>query len=173
MHRRRVKARIGRVRWPAAIVLLLAALAGAAGCAGGSTAGGGSSAAAPPPARLALAAAPKRPGEVLVRGEGAPASHAPLAPHARHRVPFALQGRYVVRFEQGAPEDPELDFRGQTAFVVTADRKPQQEGAGTVRLFRAAARTGRRTVTLRGRLYIDVAFGDFPYAIRLTPVGRR
>jgi len=151
------------VRWPAALVLLVAALAGAAACGGGSTAGGGSSAAAPPPARLALAAAPKRPGEVLVRGEASPASHGP----------FALHGRYVVRFEQGAPEDPELDFRGQTAFVVTADRKPQQEGAGTVRLFRAAARTGRRTVTLRGRLYIDVAFGDFPYAIRLTPVGRR
>jgi hypothetical protein len=163
MHRRLVKARIGGVRWPAALVLLVAALAGAAACGGGSTAGGGSSAAAPPPARLALAAAPKRPGEFLVRGEASPASHGP----------FALRGRYVVRFEQVAPEDPELDFRGQTAFVVTADRTPQQEGAGTVRLFRAAARTGRRTVTLRGRLYIDVAFGDFPYAIRLTPVGRR
>jgi hypothetical protein len=42
-----------------------------------------------------------------------------------------------------------------------------------VRLFRAAARTGRREVTLRGRYFIDVSFGDFPYAIRLTPVGRR
>src|SRR3954451_12298772 len=163
MHCRGVKARIGRVRWPAALVLLVAALAGAAAWAGGAPAGAVSSAAAPPPARLVLAAAPKRPGEVLVRGEASPASHGP----------FALHGRYVVRFEQVAPEDPELDSRGQTAFVVTADRKPQQEGAGTVRLFRAAARTGRRTVTLRGRLYIDVAFGDSPYAIRLTPVGRR
>src|SRR3954465_15394063 len=163
MHCRGVKARIGRVRWPAALVLLVAALAGAAACGGGPTAGGVWSAPAPPPARLALAAAPKRPGEVLVRGEASPASHGP----------FALHGRYVVRFEQGAPADPGRAFRGQTAFVVTADRKPQQEGAGTVRLFRAAARTGRRTVTLRGRLYIDVAFGDFPYAIRLTPVGRR
>ena len=42
-----------------------------------------------------------------------------------------------------------------------------------MRLFRAAARTGRRTVTLHGRFYLDVSFGDFPYAIRLTPVGRR
>src|SRR3954453_14314070 len=173
MHCRGVKARIGRVRWPAALVLLVAALAGAAACGGGARARGGAPPAPPPPApprppppppaRLPLPAAPKRPGEVVVRGEASPASHGP----------FALHGRYVVRFEQVAPEDPELDFRGQTAFVVTADRTPQQEGAGTVRLFRAAARTGRRTVTLRGRLYIDVAFGDFPYAIRLTPVGRR
>jgi hypothetical protein len=152
------------VRWPAAIVLLVAALAGATACGGGDASGGGrSSAAAPPPARLALARAPRRPGEILVRGEASPAAHGP----------FVLDGRYVARFEQVAPEDPELDFTGQTAFVVTADRKPQQEGAGTLRLFRAAARTGRRTVTLRGRLYIDVSFGDFPYAIRLTPVGRR
>jgi hypothetical protein len=42
-----------------------------------------------------------------------------------------------------------------------------------VRLFRAAARTGRRSVTLRGRLYVDVAFGDFQYAIRFTPTDRR
>jgi hypothetical protein len=151
------------VRWPAAIVLLVAALAGATACGGGSSTGGDSSAAAPPPARLALAAAPKRAGEVLVRGEASPASHGP----------FALDGRYLVRFEQAAPEDPELDFTTQTAFVVTADRNAQQEGAGTVRVFRAAARTGRRIVTLRGRLFIDVSFGDFPYAIRLTPVGRR
>ena len=150
------------MRWPLAIVLLVAVLAGATACAG-CAAGGSSSATAPPRARLALAAAPKRPGEILVEGQASPASHGP----------FALDGRYVARFEQNAAEDPELDFGGQTAFVVTADRKPQQEGAGTVRLFRAAARTGRRTVTLRGRVYIDVAFGDFPYAIRLTPVGRR
>ena len=98
-----------------------------------------------------------------MRGEASPAAHGP----------YALEGRYVARFEQAAPEDPELDFAGQTAFVVTADRKPQQEGAGTVRVFRAAARTGRHTVTLHGRFYLDVSFGDFPYAIRLTPVGRR
>jgi hypothetical protein len=144
------------------VVLLVAALAGATACGGGSS-GGASSAAAPPPARLVLAKAPKKAGEILVQGQASPASHGP----------FALDGRYVARFEQVAPEDPEMDFATQTTFVVTADRKSQQEGAGTVRLFRAAARTGRRTVTLHGRLYIDVSFGDFPYAIRLTPVGRR
>jgi hypothetical protein len=145
------------------IVLLLAGLGVATACGSGSRSSGTSSGGVPPAAHPALAQAPKRPGEVVVRGEASPAAHGP----------FALDGRYLVRFEQVAPEDPELDFTTQTAFVVTADRNAQQEGAGTVRLFRAAARTGRRIVTLRGRLFIDVAFGDFPYAIRLTPVERR
>ena len=42
-------------------------------------------------------------------------------------------------------------------------------GPGSVRLFHAARRTGRRTLALHGRLYVDVSFGDFPYAIRFTP----
>jgi len=154
------------VRRPTAIVLLVAASCGATACgAGGPSSGSADSGAAAPPraARPALARAPQRPGEVLVRAEASPGSHGP----------FALNGRYVARFEQIAPEDPKLDFTAQTAFVATLDRRPEQEGAGSVRLFRAAARTGRRTVTLRGRWYLDVSFGDFPYAIRLTPVGRR
>jgi hypothetical protein len=153
------------VRRPVTIVLLVAASAGATACgSGGGTSGSGAAAApAPRAARPALARAPKRPGEILVRADASPASHGP----------FALDGRYVVRFEQTAPEDPELDFATQTAFVAAFDRRPEQDGSDSVRLFRAAARTGRRTVTLRGRWYLDVSFGDFPYAIRLTPVGRR
>lgn len=146
------------------IVLLVAAAATTTACGGGGASSGGSStvAGAPPPARPALARAPARSGEILVRADASPRSHGP----------FALDGRYVVRFEQVAPEDPELDFATQTAFVATLDRRPQQEGGDSVRLFRAAARTGRRTVTVKGRWYIDVSFGDFPYAIRLTPVAR-
>jgi len=94
-----------------------------------------------------------------VRGEGSPATHGP----------FAFDGRYVVRFEQFAPEDPSLDFAGQTAFVASVDRHAEEDGPGSVRLFRAAKRTGRRTITLHGRLFIDVSFGDFPYAIRFSP----
>jgi hypothetical protein len=151
------------VRWPTAIVLLVAAAGGATACGGGASGGAGSSAAAgPPPARPALARAPKRPGEIVVRADASPRSHGP----------FALDGRYVVRFEQIAPEDPELDFATQTAFVASLDHRPQHEGADSVRLFRAAARTGRRTVTVKGRWYLDVSFGDFPYAIRLTPADR-
>jgi hypothetical protein len=138
-------------------VILLVGVLAVAGC------GGGADPPAPPPsaskARVALLQAPKRAGELIVRGEASPASHGP----------FTFDGRYVVRFEQFAPEDPNVDFAGQTAFVATLDRQAEQEGAGSVRLFRAAKRTGRREVTLHGRLFVDVSFGDFPYALRFTP----
>jgi len=101
------------------------------------------------------------PGEVIVRGEASPASHGP----------FRFDGRYTVRFEQIAPEDPGMDFAAQTPFVASADRRAEVEDGGSVRLFRDAARAGETEVTLHGRLYIDVSFGDFPYAIRLTPAG--
>jgi hypothetical protein len=101
------------VRLPGAIVLLVAAGAVATACGGGSS-GGASSAAAPPPGRPALARAPERPGEILVSAQVSPGSHGP----------FALDGRYVVRFEQIAPEDPELDFATQTPFVAMLDRRP-------------------------------------------------
>ena len=113
----------------------------------------------PAKAKVALLQAPKRPGEILMRGDLSPASHGP----------YGFDGRYVVRFEQFAPEDPKVDFSGQTAFVVALDRHAETDEAGSVRLFRAARRTARRTVTLHGRLFIDVSFGDYPYAIRFTP----
>jgi hypothetical protein len=137
---------------------LLLALAVLAGC------GGGSDAPAPPPptskAKVALLAAPQRAGEVIVRADLSPAS----------KGPFAFDGRYLVRFEQFAPEDPKLDFTGQTSFVADLDRRAEIVGAGSIHLFDAAQRTGRRTVTLRGRWYVDVSFGDFPFVIRFTPV---
>jgi hypothetical protein len=125
--------------------------------------GGAATKPTPPPdpakAKVVLLQAPKRPGEVIVRGDLSPASHGP----------FTFHGRYVVRFEQFAPEDPNVDFSGQTAFVAALDRRPETDGPGSIRLFRAARRTGRSTLTLRGRLFVDVSFGDFPYAIRFTP----
>jgi hypothetical protein len=142
-------------------LLLLVAVAASA-CGGGGRAPGAAAGPAPPPARPALARTPARPGEVLVRGDASPASHGP----------FDLRGRYVVRFEQIAPEDPELDFATQTAFVASLDRRAEVEDGSSVRLFRLAARTGRRRVSLHGRYFLDVSFGDFPYAIRLTPVAR-
>jgi hypothetical protein len=138
--------------------LLLAALVALAGCGGGTVKG------TPPPtassAKVALLAAPKRPGEVIVRGEASPASHGP----------FTFDGRYRVRFEQFAPEDPNVDFTTQTTFVAALDKHAEEDGDGSVRLFHAARRTSARTVTLHGRLFVDVTFGDFPYAIRFTPV---
>ena len=150
------------------LVVLLATAALATACAGGAGAPGQNTAPgagndAPPAARPALARAPKRPGEIVVQGDASPRSHGP----------FTLRGRYIVRFEQIAPEDPKLDFTTQTAFVAVLDRRAQVEGGDTIRLFRSAARTGRGAITARGRYFIDVSFGDFPYAIRLTPADRR
>jgi hypothetical protein len=113
----------------------------------------------PAKAKVALLQAPKRPGEIIVRGDLSPGSHGP----------FDFDGRYVVRFEQFAPEDPNVDFTNQTAFVATLDRKAEQDGPGSVTLFHAARRTSRRMLALHGRLFVDVSFGDFPYAIRFTP----
>jgi hypothetical protein len=139
-------------------VLLLAALAALAGC--GSDAVKGT----PPPkastVKVALLASPKRPGEVVLRGDLSPASHGP----------YAFDGRYRVRFEQFAPEDPRMNFADQTAFVAMLDRHAGEDGSGSVRLFRAARRTSARTLTLRGRYFVDVTFGDFPYAMRFTTV---
>jgi hypothetical protein len=139
------------------VAALAATLALLAGC--GSEAATRTKPPDPAKARVALLQAPRRAGEIVVRGDVSAASHGP----------YAFDGRYVVRFEQFAPEDPNLDFTGQTAFVATLDRRAEQDGPGTVKLFEAAQRTSRRTLTLHGRLFVDVSFGDFPYAIRFTP----
>ena len=98
-------------------------------------------------------------GEILLHGEASPATHGP----------YALHGRYLIRFAQYAPEDPRMDFAQQTTFVVLL-----RPVAGGVRararpLFRAAAATGRRTLALDGRYRVEVSFGDFPYVVRFTP----
>jgi hypothetical protein len=104
-----------------------------------------------------LARVPLKSGEILFSGQTSPVAHGA----------FRLDGRYLVRFEQYAPEDPRLDFRNQTAFVADLER---QAGVPAVRLFRTARASGRRTVTAHGRFLVDVSFGDFPYVLRLTPV---
>lgn len=113
----------------------------------------------PTAAKVALLRTPEQPGEVIVHGEASPADHGP----------FTLHGRYVARFEQYAPEDPGLDFAGETPFVARLVR-PSGHGPGTrLRLFRTAAGRGRASVSATGSWRIEVAFGDFPYVIRLTP----
>ncbi|MDA0172952.1 hypothetical protein OJ998_27875 [Solirubrobacter taibaiensis] len=131
---------------------LLLALVFLAGC-------GGS--AEPPRATPAAAEipTPAAPGEIVVAGEFSPASHGP----------YEFKGEYTVRFEQRAPEDPNLDFKGQTAFVVDLNAEAEIPGADSVKLFEAAEAEGERTLTIDGRFFVDVSFGDFPYVIRLTP----
>jgi hypothetical protein len=130
-----------------------------AGC-GDGTVGGD-----PPPTAAsvtpALAKAPRLPGEIVVRGETSPGSHGP----------YALSGTYVARFEQYAPEDPDLDFADQTPFVARLDPHADSDAGArrAVKLFQSAAGSGETTIRATGRLYLDVEFGDFPYVIRLTP----
>ncbi|MDA0185320.1 hypothetical protein OJ997_33755 [Solirubrobacter phytolaccae] len=133
---------------------LLLALVFVAGC-------GGSSAEPPrsTPVPTQAAATPEVPGEIVVSGEASPASHGP----------YAFEGEYTVRFEQTAPEDPSLDFTGQTAFVADLNREAEIPAEDSIKLFAVAKASDERTLKLDGRFYVDVSFGDFPYAIRFTP----
>ncbi|HEY1539343.1 MAG TPA: hypothetical protein VGF63_08095 [Solirubrobacteraceae bacterium] len=140
-------------------LLAIGLLAPLAGCGGGS----GSASTAPRPSALtsavpALAKAPAKAGELVFKGQASPADHGPVT----------LDGTYLVRFEQIAPEDPKLDFSGQTPFTAELQRSVGDE-SGAVKLFETATATGRRTVKLHGRYVLDVSYGDFPYAVRFTP----
>jgi hypothetical protein len=113
---------------------------------------------APRPPRPALLERPPAEGEVVAHGEASPATHGP----------YELHGRYRVRFLQYAPEDPRLDFSQQTSFVALL-RPAGDLRTRPLRLFRAAAARGDRTLALDGRYELEVAFGDFPYVVRFTP----
>ena len=129
------------------------------GCGDGDSAGKASTATTS--AKLpALAGRPPARGEIVVRGETSPATHGP----------FTFRGRYLVRFEQYAPEDASLDFSGQTPLAVTLQRRAD-DVRGAIGLFVAARRSGRRVLVIRGRYVVDVSFGDYPYVIRFTPLG--
>src|SRR4051794_12302272 len=142
---------MGRIVKPLAIV---AALAAVAGCGAETSTAPRGVAALDAKARPALARRPARPGEVVLRGDASPRTHRGLA----------LDGTYLVRFQQYAPEDPRLDFGAETPFV--ADLR----GPRTVKLFHAAAPRGSTRVKLAGRYAVDVSYGDFPYVLRFTPV---
>jgi hypothetical protein len=135
------------------LLLALPALAGCGGDGSTSTATIATTAALP-----ALARSPRAPGEIVVRGDASPATHGP----------YTFGGRYLVRFEQYAPEDPNLDFGSQTAFSAALTRR-EGDTAGAIKLFEAADRRDRRELTVRGRFVVEVSFGDFPYVIRFTP----
>jgi len=100
-----------------------------------------------------------RPGEVMVDAEASP----------QREGPYTFSGRYRVRFVQYAPEAPSRSFAGATPFV--ADLVPAGRlRAKPVPLFHAAAKAGERTLSIRGPYFVEVAFGDFPYAMRFTPI---
>jgi hypothetical protein len=142
---------------PVCLFFLLIAVAALAGCGSddgsSSTATTATTAALPP-----LASRPPAPGEIVIRGEASPATHGP----------YTFSGRYLVRFQQYAPEDPKLDFASQTPFSTSLVRH-EGDPTGAIKLFEAAAPSGRRELTIRGRYYVEVSFGDFPYVVRFTP----
>lgn len=140
-------------------ILLVSLTAVALGACGG---GGGGSKAPSSTSTTAslprLARKPARAGEIVFAGQSSPASYGPIK----------LDGTYVVRFEQFAPENPKQDFTNQTPFRATLERRSGVT-KGSVRLFSAARRTGRKLFKLKGKYVIDVSFGDFPFAVRMTP----
>ncbi|MBS1882349.1 MAG: hypothetical protein JSS97_05270 [Actinobacteria bacterium] len=100
-----------------------------------------------------------RPGEVMLDAEYSP----------ERKGPFRLEGHYLVRFAQYAPESPGMSFGDQTPFVAyLAGTNP---GEKKIALFHRATARGRRTLSLNGRYFVEVAFGDFPYVLRFTPTG--
>jgi hypothetical protein len=127
------------------------------GCGGGDSPATTATTSAALPALASRAAAR---GEIVVRGESSPATHGP----------YTFRGRYLVRFEQYAPEDAALDFSGQTPFSAALQRRAG-DPRGATGLFAAARRSGERVLVIRGRYFVDVSFGDFPYVIRFTPRG--
>jgi hypothetical protein len=149
------------------LLLLLAVLptTGLAACGGGGDDGSSTPTAAPPPATTAVAAPEPPPlarespgkGELVFTGATSPTTFSGVV----------LDGAYTVRFEQHAPEDPTMDFSKQTPF--TARLRPEGSTSTGLELFRTARASGRRTLTRRGRYTLEVAFGDFPYAVRFTP----
>jgi hypothetical protein len=139
--------------------LVAAAAALVAGCGGGGVIDA-------PPARPtatppAIVTRPAARGEIVVRAGVSPVT----------KGPYAFSGRYTVRFRQYAPEDPSVDFGEETSFTAAllpaGARGPA--GAGT-RLFEDAAASGTRRMRIDGRFLVDVAFGDWPFVIRFTPV---
>jgi len=99
------------------------------------------------------------PGEVMVHAEASPQIDGP----------YRFAGRYRVRFVQYAPEAPGRGFADQTPFVASL-RAAADPRAKPIALFHAAAKSGARTISIDGRCLIEVAFGDFPYAMRFTPL---
>jgi hypothetical protein len=127
------------------------------GCGGGDSSGKASTATTSA-VLPALASRPAATGEIVVRGESSPATHGP----------YTFDGRYLVRFEQYAPEDPALDFSGQTPLTVGLQHRAG-DPRGAISVFESARRSGRRELEIRGRYFVDVGFGDFPYVVRFTP----
>jgi hypothetical protein len=92
---------------------------------------------------------------IVVRGDYGPAE----------RGPFTFSGRYTVRFVQRGAG---VDFAREVPFTAHLEQ-PDPDGPGKqLKLFQAAARSGRTQITARGRYRVVVDYGDSPYEIRFV-----
>jgi hypothetical protein len=96
---------------------------------------------------------------IVVRGDYAPGEHGP----------FAFDGRYDVRFAQRGAG---VDFGAEVPFTAHLEQARADGPGRRLRLFQLAARTGRTTVSARGRFRVVVDFGDSPYELRFTRTRR-
>jgi hypothetical protein len=132
--------------------LVVFASACAAGC--GSAGGGGATVATTPQAQRAV----QHDGAITVRGDYAPDRHGPYALHGRYRVRFVQRGSGV-------------DFRREVPFTAHLEQ-PVADGPGrTIELFGQAAAAGTMMVAATGRYDVVIDYGDSPYELVLTPVG--
>ncbi len=124
---------------------------------GGRLARSGSS---PVGSKPALAAKPKRPGEILLRGSTSPKLFGPFT--------FG-PGGYLFRFEQYDPNNPTRNFATESSsFLVSLESVPDEVTDPYQLLVNATQRTGSNQATVSGRLYVNVN-GDYSYVLRFTP----
>ena len=115
----------------------------------------------PAKSQVALLKAPKRPGEILLSAGTSP-------PRRTARTPSTVATSCAS--SSSRPRTPTSTSPPRRPSWRRLDRRPRWKARAACTLFHAASRTGRRTLALHGRLFVDVSFGDFPYAMRFTPV---
>lgn len=95
-------------------------------------------------------------GAITVRGDYAPDQHGP----------YALHGRYAVRYAQRGDG---VDFSQEVPFTAHLEETSASGRGRVIKLFQRAARTGATTVRADGRFAVVVDYGDSPYEIVLSP----
>jgi len=131
--------------------MAVATLAAGAGCGGGSSAAGPGVATTPAAERSV-----QRAGAITVRGDYAPDEQGPYALHGRYRVRFAQRGGGV-------------DWAREVPFTAHLEAAVSSGPGRTIPLFQRAARTGETTIRADGRFLVSVDYGDSPYEVVLTP----
>jgi hypothetical protein len=106
----------------------------------------------------AAARSEQRAGAITVRGDYAP----------DERGPYALHGRYRVRFTQRGAG---VDFGAEVPFTAHLETVVDGGPGRTIPLFKRAAASGTTTVHADGGFALMVDYGDSPYEIVLTPLG--